>query len=190
MRRTTRALVHLLGALTVGACGLGMLDETVPGDAAEWEPLLVGTWTDSTGREQAVIGGDSASQYTLAYIDEDSLVGEFTARLGRLGPWRILDLKPAEPDLDASPLYESLLVGLYHPIVIERVTETELVFRGLDQDSLKAFLRRAPSATSHFVRGEDLILTGQTPELRRFLGEYLRRPGVLSETAGWVRRGR
>lgn len=186
LRRRLR-LLPLLGAVAIGACGLGTLAEIVPSDAAEWEPLLVGRWTDSAGDESAVITGDSTAGYAIAYTDEDSLLGHFTARLGRLGDRRVLDLDPDDPELGASPVYTSLLLPLHYPIVIERVTATELEFRGIEHDSLNAFLRRAPSATPHFYDGDELILTAPTPELRRFLAEFMRRPGVLTETATWRR---
>jgi hypothetical protein len=188
MRAQVRHLVIVVAAACVAACGFGTLDEIVPHEAQQFDPLLIGSWTDSTGAESATITGDSASGYFVVYRDEDGKLGEFHAELGPLGGRRVLDLEPVDPELDRSPMYKSLLFQLHYPMLIDRVTATDLWFSGIETDSLDAFLAREPNVTPHYLMGEYTLLTARGPELRRFLDSYLRRPGVATETAKWVRK--
>lgn len=188
MRASARYLMLVVGSLSVAACGLGTLGQIVEHDAREFDALLLGTWTDSTGKEAAVITGDTARGYYVEYHDEDGKLGEFRAELGRLGGRRVLDMVPVEPEMDASPIYESLLYPMHYPVIIDRLTATELWFSAIEQDSLDALLLREPRAASHYSAGETTVLTAQEPELRRFLDGFLRRPAVTGDIAMWVRK--
>jgi hypothetical protein len=190
---TVRRFVQALGAFAVllgAGCGLGTLDAVLEYEDQRFDPLLVGRWSDTDGIEGALIRGNKETGYRIQYVDEDALSGEFTGHLGVIGGKRVLDLEPVEPSIERSDLYKSLLYRLHAVLVIDTITATELRFRAIEPDSVNALLQREPSATPHFENGDFMILTGRTPELQRFLGEFLRRPGVLGEPVTWRRRER
>jgi hypothetical protein len=187
--RIQRVALALVVSLGVG-CGLGTLDAVLEYEDQRFDPLLVGRWGDSAGIEGALIRGNPESGYRIQYVDEDALSGEFTGHLGMIGGLRVLDLEPVEPSRERSDLYKSLLYRLHAILVIDTITATELRFRAIEPDSVSALLEREPSATPHFENGDFMILTGRTPELQRFLGDFLRRPGVLGEPVTWRRRPR
>jgi hypothetical protein len=176
----------LLATVGLGACGVGAVSEIVPEDESRFDARLLGAWVTEDGRESATITGDSASGYEILYRDTDGKENPLEARLGTIGGFAVLDVRPAEVTLAQGDIYTSLLLRLHAPLVIDSVGRI-LRFRLLESDSLEQFLEREPGAVPHTLIEHEVVLTARTPELRRFLAAFLRRPGVLGEPATWMR---
>jgi hypothetical protein len=178
-----KALVPALVSLS--ACGVASVAPIVTNADAYFDARLTGTWADSAGKESAHIekAGDG---YVIEYRDDEGKTGRFGARLGRLGQLRVLDVQPDDPAPGASGLYKSLLVRAHGLVVVDSIG-VALVFRIVDGDSLKAFLKREPRAVPH-TTDNGILLTGSSGEIRRFLASFVVRPGVLGEQQVWPRR--
>ena len=73
------------------------------------------------------------------------------------------------------------------PVFLDSIGET-LVWRAFEPDSLKALFGRSPRIAPHEMRGELIVLTARSPEVRRVVADVARRPGFLSEADTWMRR--
>ena len=184
MLRQALFLVLAVGYLT--GCGVASVSPVVTDADRVAEPRLVGTWQDSGGREFAVITA-VANDFRVAYTDNDGKTGQFNARFGSLGGHRILDLEPFDPLPNANDVYKSLVLRAHGVVLIDSVG-VSLHFRILQADSLREYLKKNPMAVPHAMIGNTVLLTAPTPELRRFLNEFLSRPGVMGEAEVWRRR--
>ena len=106
----------LLCCLLVTGCVLS-IDAVVPASDATFDPRLLGEWQGESGREHAVIARDSGGAYAIAYTDDKGKRGNFTARLGRLGPKLVLDVWPAPDDATVQGPVADALVTLDSPIL-------------------------------------------------------------------------
>ena len=91
-------------------------------------------------------------------------------------------------------IFFSLLVPT-HGIIILETAETQLTIRALDVEAIKKLLKGRPSLVDHIVipnrfepKGEDVVLTAPTLDVRKFLSDILDRPGVLGEPFSWRRQ--
>lgn len=175
-----------LGLLCASGCGIGSVSPILLATDQQFDPRLVGSWSGGADHESALISGDASKGYTIVYTDADGKGGRFEGRLGRLGRYRVLDVRPAELQLDANDAYKSLLLPLHAAVFIDSLGST-VQFRLLDPDSLKQYLERAPDAVAHAIVDDAIVLTAPTAALRRFLVDYVRRKGVLGDSITWVR---
>lgn len=186
MKLTTFRVVRFLTLIT--GCGVGSVQPLHQDAELLFDPQLVGTWEDSTGKESAALTADGARGYRLEYRDSDGKTGRFRARLGQLGSRRVLDVQPEDAPHELSDVYRGLLLPL-HGFVFLEVQGQALNFAVLEADTLRRYLERNPTAVPHIALKDGILLTAPSSELRRFLAGYLARRGVLGEAAVWRRRG-
>jgi hypothetical protein len=194
-RTPTRSLVWFVAAVAVcmlSACFSSVSPFVSAADVA-YDARLVGTWSDSEGKQSAVIVRDGDG-YNISYTESDGKVGRFHGVLGRLGTRQVLDVFPEDLPRDKSDVYLSLLVKT-HGIIILETAETQLTIRALDVEAIKKLLKERPSLVDHIVipnrfepKGEDVVLTASTADVRKFLSEIIDRPGVLEEPESWRRK--
>lgn len=184
MIRQCLAVLVAVGCLA--GCGVASVSPFVTDADRVAEPRLIGSWQDSSGKESAVITVAPENDYLLTYTDGDGKTGQFRARLGRLGPYRVLDLEPVDPIPNASDVYKSLVLRAHGVVIIDSVGAV-LQFRLVQPDSLREYLRRSPGV-AHTPIGHAVLLTAPSPELRQFVQEFLGRPGVLDAPEVWRRR--
>lgn len=178
-----RVLAVALLALASTACVTS--DQSfVPPQTATVAPELLGTWTDSAGKERALITRASRSTYTVVYTDDGGETWRYTGRLAVVGRWRVLDLESRD-----EPARGDTLGGRHVPIILEG-RGSRLHVSILERDSLDAYLARHADAPASRRRKDETVLTASTPELWKFLEAYLANPGVLGERSTWIRRGR
>lgn len=180
-----RALAIALPALS--ACGVASVSPIVTEDDAVIDPRLTGTWKAEEDKDSAVITIAGPNVYRIVYADGDGKTGRFDARLGTLGKRRVLDVQPVDPLPDASDLYKSLILRAHGLVVIDSLG-TSLVFHLVDPDSLKADLKRRPTATPHTFIEDSALLTGSSEEVRAYFDALLARPGTLGDANTWRKR--
>lgn len=105
-----RSVTTLLAVVGLAGCGVASVAPFVSAAATEFDSRLLGTWQDSSAKEFVVITALPPKGYALAYTDGDGKAGRFEALLGHVGPLLVLDVTPADPPLDASDVYKSLLL--------------------------------------------------------------------------------
>lgn len=181
-------LFALVGSVAcLAGCGVASVSPFVTDGELIDDPRLVGIWEDSLGRESAAITALGSSKYRVVYTDNDKKTGIFTAHLGRLGALRVLDLEPDEPLPDASDVYRSLILRAHGVVVIDLIGST-LRFRLLAADSVRAYLARSPQLVTHIKVGNEVLLTAASVDVRRFVQDLVRHPGMLGEPEVWRRR--
>ena len=189
--RGIRVLLLALCTIPLAACGVASISPIVDWSDREFDSALVGDWHNTEGKDIALITGDADSDYRITYIDEDGDTALFSARLGRLGAHRVLDIEPDAMAIgDHSAYFESLILRLHSFVVVDEVNATELRFRRVHPDSLSAILDRDPDVVAH-RRGqgeEGPVITARTPEVRRFFTEFMSHPGVLGDPTLFRRR--
>lgn len=185
--RIVAALWLGIGGLLTTACGFGSLSPIVMDGDVVNDSRLEGTWIESKDRDSAVITAAGDRTYAIAYFENGGKKGSFEARLGTLGKFRVLDVQPVEPARDASDLYRGLLLRAHSLLVIDSLDAATLRFRMIESDSLRRFLERTPRAIAHRI-DDGVLLTAESPEVRRFLATFMSRPGALTEQSIWQRR--
>lgn len=177
-----------LALLALFGCGVASISPIVTDADLVDEPRLAGTWVDpEEGKETAVITTTGRGTFDVVYTEKNGQVGRFHGRLGRLGPYRVLDVQPQEEVPAPSDVYRSLVLRAHGILVIDSIGRT-IQFRMVGSDSLKAYLRLHPTEASHALTGNSVLLTASTPEVRRFLQNFLARPGMLGEPTVFRRR--
>ena len=184
----TRLFALIATLIAISACGVASVSPFVTSADAVSEPRLIGSWQDQKGRESAVITAASEKgSYSIVYTDEDAKVGRFDARLGRIGTMMILDVQPVDPLPSANDVYRSLLLRTHGVVIIDSITNV-LAFRLVSGDSLKPYLRAHPELLDHTLVDNSVLFTASSEDSRRFLTEFLRRPGALEEGEIWRRK--
>lgn len=115
--------------------------------------------------------------------------GRFIGLLGRLGGRYVMDLQPDVTQLRVVQAYVGLLQPMLGFLVLDSIGEP-LRFSTLDPDSMKRYLVAHPNELRADTLTSGVVLEAAPQDLQAFLVGYLRRPGVLSEPATWVRRSR
>jgi hypothetical protein len=186
----------LLGcAFGLTACGVGSVRPLHADGELTFDPQLVGTWIDTSSAESAVLTANDEGGYHLLYREGGKKgelfvpgkSGQFTARLGSIGTRVVLDLQPDSVAAGLSDVYRSLLLPTHGFVFLER-RGMELRIAILDGDTLRKYLRSAPKAVPHVIVDDFVLITGSTPEVRRFFTRYLNRPNVFGETSVWRRQ--
>jgi hypothetical protein len=168
----------------VSACGVAYVSPMVTDEALINEPALAGTWRGYG--DQVVIASVGPGQFTLRHVEKDGRVGEYHARLGRLGPHRVLDLQPVDPIPAANDTYRSLLLRAHGLLFIGTVGDS-LPIRMIAAESLAVHLKRHPRAVAHTMIGKTVLLTASSGDSRRFMTAFVQRPGVLGAWEAFVR---
>lgn len=193
-RRSRLALIAAF--LGVTACGAGYLSPILFDSEVEWDPALVAEWRDAepgdsaTGARARVVGDTLGPLrgYLVTFIDEDGDSSDLAARLGRLDGVRILELRPSTLGTWQGPHAQSLMLRAYAFLVVHQLDDGGIRFSMLEPDALESTLRREPGLVP-WLRTDDVgtFITADPERQRIFLRDYLNRPGVLGDTARWVR---
>jgi hypothetical protein len=171
-------LVALLAPLAVGAC-VQSVNPLYTEATLVSAPALVGTWVAGSGDVLVVTSRDSTT-FRLALLDQDGETSVWVGRVTSLGGRRWIDVEPAELPDQWSDAYRDSFLPIHQFWALQRV-DSVLVAAGLVYDSLKAVLDRDRAAVPHTVVGGDLVLTAETPVLRRFIAGFADRPGSLED---------
>lgn len=144
-------------------CGVSSVSPFVSGTDIAYDARLVGSWSDSDGKESAVIVRDGDG-YGISYTDSDGKVGRFYGILGRLGTRHVLDVFPENLPREKSDLYLSLLVRT-HGILVLELADHQLPIRALKVEAITKLLKERPSLVGHVLvpnsfepKGEDVVL--------------------------------
>lgn len=141
---------------------------------------LLGDWVHANdqGRQSEwnFIRHPEEACYLLNYTDDKGNVGEFVARLTKLGKQHFLDLYPVKPQKleeaefgELSGFYRLHLLPVHTLMRIDRFEPTPKLSL-LHINKMKEHLKSHPEALSHrrIEHSGDLLLTAPTSELREF----------------------
>lgn len=184
-----RLVLPFLATGLLTACGVGAVHPVFTDAETVFDSTLLGTWRDSSSREQAVISRSGPTAYDIRFTEEDGNSAPFKGTLGRIDGLVVMDVQPAPLPSSYADAYRDLVLRLHTFIVLDPRRD-RLRFTMFDLDSLRAYLGREPGALAHFVTADGMVvLTAPTIELQRFLSAYHKRPRVLMDTIVWQRVG-
>jgi len=175
-----------IAAVLLGFCGLiGCVQSVQPfvkESQATYEPGIVGIWSDGQGATADIQGDTAAKSYKATFTDKDGKVGHFNLRLGAIDGQMIVDVAPAELDLDkVSDVYMIHLLPLHSFLLLDR-DGTEFKLRSMNDGWLGAELKDHPDALAHVTQGEDrIVLTASTDELQKFIVANIKTPKAFGE---------
>lgn len=184
---THRRCLFVLLLIGLTGCGVASVSPAVTDADVAYDPRLLGTWQDSARTESAVITAAPQRGYNLLYTDSDKKTGRFHARLGVLDRYRVLDVQPVDPSPGATDVYKSLLLRAHGVLFIDSIGAL-VRFRELKGDSVSRYIDRNPRAITHTKVDDAILLTAPSPELRQFLIQLARRPGMLGDPTVWRRK--
>jgi hypothetical protein len=184
---TARFIFALLVAAGTSGCGAASVSPIVTDADVIDEPQLEGSWTGL--KDSAVFTATGIGKFDIVHTDEHGRLGHYAARYGRLGPYRVLDLQPADPSPASNDEFKSLIVRAHGVIFIDSIGDS-IKFRIIEPDTLKSYVATRRREIPHILTEGTLLLTGSSAESRRFLTSFARRRGALSEQNVWARRNR
>ncbi len=180
-----KRLIPILGlALFVAACVPSVnpfyFDQDVITDAR-----LLGTWLEGASKshpESWKFEAATTNTYEAMITDEDGKTGKFVAHLFKLGATTFVDLTPADCNYATN---QAALVGIAmipgHLLLRMTLAEKKLSVAACDPDWLKKFLEKNPSAISHQMKEDAIILTAETGALQAFVLKHLGKDELFGE---------
>ena len=175
----------LLVAAGTSGCGAASVSPIVTDADTLDEPALAGSWAGS--KDTAVITATGVGRFDIVHTDDHGRLGHYTARYGRLGSFRVLDVQPVDPSPSSNDVFKSLIARAHGVVVIESLGDS-IKFRIIEPDTLKSYLAKRPREVPHVLTEGTLLLTGSSAESRKFLASFAQRPGALSELNVWARK--
>ena len=108
----------------------------------------------------------------------------FEARLGRLGPRLVLDVRPAARESEPA-LTEAAMLIRGHVLFVIDIAADSVRIAMLKPEALRSALMNKSVQMAHVDDRDRLVLTGTSEELRRVLAGYMERSGALDEPGTW-----
>lgn len=167
MRRAAAGFA-LLAALALGACAPSVHPVVTDKDLVFNEKLL-GTWVSGDGKTVWTVARGGETFYTVVYASEGKS-GTFKGRLAGVGNILVFDLTPEPGNLDAvDGLSKTHLLPLHTVNRLWIVSDDEVHYATLSAKWFKALIERRALAEGFERIGDGILLTLDTPELRRLI---------------------
>ncbi len=180
-------LAHLavVGALLSNSgCIVVSISPLCPDKDAVFEPALVGTWLESPlmGYTFSKLGENG---YRIDIVDREDR-GTMTGHLIRLDGTLFMDVMPTDDWKELSvpektgEMLDDWYVPLHFFVRVNQLVPT-LSVSAVDETWLNDYLKTHPTALTHTVRGEDVLLTSSTPDLQKFFAAHAKTPGAFEK---------
>lgn len=179
----SRIILPILSTFLLIGCAVS-INPIVPESAATLDPRLIGTWRNLSGSEWATVTPAGRNTYAIEITSRKGKTGRFSARLGRLSEYLVLDVWPAPRKGELPDPYSDLLIS-GHLFLILDIGRDELSIATLEPESLLAALRSGKVNLLYKESKNELIFQAPTEELRSALGPYLAQPGALPKREKW-----
>ncbi len=147
-----------------------------------YDDSLLGAWVDVAADETWIFSKAEKGEYKLVQIAEDGSMGEFTARLVRVGPETFLDMEPVK---------SGFLQGHFlatHTFVHLTKKNDKVVVSVLEPKWLKEALGQKPDQLRHEIVNGDVVLTAAPREMQAFLLANLKTRGAFTEPLELTRK--
>ena len=151
---------------------------------AAFEPALVGVWNESP-TEQYVVSRLGETAYKVVATDGKTKT-TFVGHLVRLDGLLFLDMaaSTAWAELGVPKDAEGALTDWFLPlhffVRINQVTPS-LSVSVLDETWVKGYLNEHPTALVHTLRDTDVVLTGSTEDIQKFVRAHVNTPGAFGK---------
>ena len=163
----------------LSSCYVLSLNPLVPPDSAVLEEHITGKW-HMENRHMLDVKSNSDGCYSIEYSSSDEKAAHLQGCMGLFDGELVLDLRP-----DDKWLEEHIPEGLYgffisgHAFLRVRASDDTLQLQAMDVGWLKNAVGKKKAKLTISPSGSDeMILTGGTEELRRFLSRYASNSGM------------
>jgi hypothetical protein len=172
--RVIRLALALVAATMSAACLVVSLHPVYDPETIAFDPALVGTWlSDEDGVTLTIDRGEWHS-YHLTLLDHDKPT-RLSARQTRVGSLQLLDVTPLDGS-DTLPLQLPV-----HGIYRFEIEADTLTLATLDYDRLYTMATNGTGPAGVVVDDrKNVVFTGSTPEVRRWLLEHAGDEGLFA----------
>ncbi len=197
MRRFNVMAALLIGSLAVvlGGCSTPSINAVYSDDEHEvtTDDRIVGFWAED-GKDSQVryeVKGrtdEKANWYpvTVHGAGNDTPSG-FELRLAKLGAHLYADLYPDQSERSRMNDRLALAALPMHVVYPVAIKDDRVTMRPLDMDKVKALIRATPQMTPHAVRGDTIILTGDTRQVQEFFRKVVETDDLFRSPLDLVR---
>jgi hypothetical protein len=183
-----RAILFIAGVFTIAiqltGCVLS-IEPVIPDDEAIVDSRLLGTWENAVESDAATLSMDGNAAYAIEYSSSGKKA-LFGGHVGTIGERQILEVWPTPQKGDVLEPYEGLVIPGRLIFVIEFDAD-DLHLTPLDVDTLYKAIEAGEVNLGYSGSEGQLILFGNTNQLRAALAPYFRRTGILGERSVWKR---
>ena len=199
MKKILRPIL-LAAALLLPSC-VPSLNPLYTENDLVFDPALIGTWGEDTGKESWAFEKSGDKKYKLRQTDEHGRVAEFEAHLVKLKEQRFLDLFLVDPGADTEwKMNQHAAFGIIlrpaHMFMKVRQIEPALQLAYLDPDWLKKYLEKNPKALRHEEvwnpssdrNDKQILLTAETKDLQKFILQHAGEAFGKDDDDGLIRK--
>jgi len=179
--RTLKILVVVGIAALLAGCPAPSLQPLFTERDLIFDAGLVGTWTDSEGKDTWALTRSGEKSYD-ALITADGQSHSLKLRLLQLGVYRFLDLSPKEK---LNSWMEGYWVPVHYFYRIRRDGDTVQVV-GLEEDYLKPLIAAKKTRIAQMV-DDAVLLTGSTKELQDYVLRHAKEQKAFTEPGEYHR---
>ncbi|HKK21984.1 MAG TPA: hypothetical protein VJ983_10965 [candidate division Zixibacteria bacterium] len=151
-----------------------------------FDTSILGEWHDPDSPEKYAFSQSGENEYHLVYTDDNGVPADFTLRMVRLDSLRFFDVFPDEPDLGGNEFYEMHFLPV-HSFVRILSTSPTLDLATIDDEWLNKYLQTHPQEIAGQEIEGELVLTGQTSDLQKFLIHISGIKGAFDEPTQLIR---
>lgn len=170
-----KQILVLCLALLSQACLVSAFHPVYDNGSIVFDEALIGTWENSDSQVTVAVSRADWRSYSVEYTERTTTT-RFTAFLATAGSARVLNVRPADGQDRAA-----FLVGTNGPLQV-MVEGAEVRLRELDYDEVMARLeRRSLGIAATTDLRQNVVLTAETPALRRWLVTALRDDRLWAE---------
>jgi hypothetical protein len=148
-------------------------------EVIEFDPSLVGTWSDGSDYWRFEKEGDNAYKVTNGDDEEDDTPGVFKGVLVRLGEHRFLDLFPDAESIEGGNEFYQFHFLPSHTFMKIKGSETNLVMLLMDLDWLEEEFEKNPDEVPCVIIEDTPILAGESQALQAFVLKHAETPGAF-----------
>jgi len=147
-----------------------------------FNPKLIGTWSETDGKNTWIFQKSGEKNYELRYFQaeygdvlgkmERGDTAKFIAQLGKLGKYYFLDISPGETNTKVKNGFYNFHLLPVHSISRIWLEGDTVRLSLLDNDWLKRMIDNNAFKISHSRISDQIILTASTEELQDFVVRY------------------
>ena len=177
------AMFVLIASLAYTAC-VPSVHPLYSGEDHTSDDSIVGAWIDNVADETWVFSKAEKGEYKLVQIAADGSMGEFTARLVRVGSETFVDMVPVKGGF----LRDHFLAT--HTFVHLTKKEDKVHVSLLEPKWIKEVLAERPDLLRHEKVNGDIVLTANPKDMQAFLIANLKTRGAFTEAMELSRKKR
>lgn len=174
-------ILILLGSIALTAC-VPSIHPLYTAEDVVYDDSLIGAWIDIGADETWIFSNAGKGEYKLVQVADDGSMGEFRARLVRVGPEIFLDMVPVK-----SGFLEGHFLATHTFVHLTKKGDKVFV-SVLEPKWIKEVLAQRPDQMRHENVNGDIVLTASPKDMQAFLLSNLKTRGAFTEPLELTRK--